>query len=827
MLTFSLFRVYAPGESVGYTFERPPEIHNFPAADLGEAMMRASVTHMPRQSTMMSLFCRSPSPGIEQHTRLRKTLAEERSQSPDLKAAMRKSPELKGAMASKLNEDHFGYSPPGASNRKHSKDFMEYGKQNETELYDRVLSPYVTDRPPSGRKMKDTKQRMKEKDSKLMFESEMDPFHESEVFKMDALSSVIQECEILQGHAHKKETYPSNIATRLPSNKETKMAEIASDKLATRFPSNQEAKLVTKPPMTLQIKHPTSTDMKTARLPGQMSPQKSHPYRKPVSSYSLASGSHPIPFSLTKRLPSPKVLMTASKKPPPSGYSKRCLDYSEENLSQDTMDDFSSLKHLQELTPSNMQDLTRPLSPNQLNAYLSSLSNKPSEVSSLSQLDEIPMTKCRFFIGETDKLNVDEVFESPEIPTEKLNKVELSTQGEDLKCTTQSLSENIPARADNSSISSLSRERTDNSELPSLSEKRMQRADNVESTDFKGDNIENTDFEVFEEADSYMTTLKKKNSNNSSIQTEIKSNSHETNEDDNNRHVDASYEECKPVNLPTRRLFHKSLSTSEVEDDLTTRKSLKKVIHKLKVESRGQEAVVDNIQNTPHSRNENLKPDISQSQSLKSRNTDSVLSDDLYQIEGKNDRKARLYKEDEKGQSSGHVKAENRKPIRHNLDDIAIPCSVGSGTNEEPDHVPPKSNSIQICAKETKNSSQNGFFDLPSQNGFTDLQTQNGTVDISPVNRIVSPKSGSHSNSEGSPTPISGSPNVDEEVLQHLKQSVNQSSPRQTSLRKGSNSDLPDIGLSLCKQLLRKGFQQSVESVGLYFYFGSTYYKFK
>ena len=779
MLILFHFRVYAPGESVGYTFERLPEIHNFPAADIGEAMMKASVTHLQRQSTMMSLFCRSPSPGVEQHTRIRKTLADERCQSPDLKAALRKSPELKGATASKVNEDYFGYSPPGASSRRYSKDQMEYGKQTETDIYNRVLSPYVTDRPPSGKKIKDTKHKMKETDIKIVYECETNPFDQAKAFKMDALSSVIQECEILQGHGRKKEMYSSNLATRFPSNQEAKMAEIYSNKLATKLPSNQEAKMATIPPTNLPIKKSMSSDMKTARLPGQMSPQKSHPYRKPTSLYSMSSGSHPIPFQLTQRLPSPKVLMTASKKPEPSGYSKRCLDYGEEQTSSESMDDFSSFKHLQELTASDMQDLTRPLSPNQLNAYLSSLSNRLPKTSSLSQLDEIPMTKCRFFIGESEKS--DDVFESPEAEFRETNKGALPTHEGDLKlkCTTQSLSENISAKADNSSISSLSRERTDNSDLPSLSERRM----------LKGGNNEDTNRGDCENAVSHMTTLKEENSNNSSIQTET--------EDEDNKYTDTTTKLRKPVNLPARRLFHKSLSTSEVEDDLTTRKSLKKVLHKLKAESRGPESNVENIQNPPHDKGENFKQ--GNSQSLKSSELDSVSSADCIKVDNRKEEKVRGLKEEENYQSSIPGKALNKKQIRHHLDDIVIPCSVGSGLAEEPEYIT-KSKSIQICANERKTLSQNGFSDLPAHNG---------SLSLGSINRPMSPKNESHSNSEGSPTPVSGSPNVDDEVIQHLKQS----SPRQTSLRRGSNSDLPDIGLSLCKQLLRKGFQQSVESV--------------
>ena len=716
----------------------------------------------------MSLFCRSPSPSVEQCTRLRKTLAEEQCQSPDLKTHNRKSPELKGATASKLNEDYFGYSPPGASNRRHSKDFMEYGKQTETEQYSQGLSHRVTERPPSGKK--DTKHRMKEKDVRIVYECETDPFSDTQAFKMDALSSVIQECEILQGQGRKKAMYSSNLAT------------------ATGLPSNRDTRMSLMPPTSLPIRKAASSDMKTPKLPGQMSPQKSHPYRKPSSLYALSSGTHPTSFQITKRLPSPKVLMTASKKPEPSGCRKRCLDYSEEKIPQETSDDFSSFKHLEELTASDMQDLTRPLSPNHLDAYLSSLSNRLPKKSSLSQLDEIPMTKCRFFIGESEKS--DDVFESPEVGIVETDKEALPTHEDDLKLkhTAQSLSQNTTARADNSSISSLSREGIDNSDLLSLSERSL----------LKGDDSEYNDFENFKKSLSQITTFKEENSNNCGIKTEVESNSPEIEND--NKYSDTP-ELLKPVNFPTRRLFHKSLSTSEVEDDLTTRKSLKKVLHKLKTESRVPESYVENIQNTPHEKRENLKQE--KSQSLKTSETDCISSADKMKIEYRKGEKAGYSKQEDTHHSSIIGTVPNKKPIRYNLDDIVIPCSVGSGTPEEPDSVS-RSKSIEICANETNKLSQNGFSDLLAHNGS-----------LSPINSPMSPKNESNSNSEGSPTPVGGSPNVDDEVLHHLKQSLHQSSQRQTSLKRGSSSDLPDIGLSLCKQLLRKGFQQSVENVSL------------
>ena len=751
-------------------------------------MMRASVTHIPRQNTMMSLFCRSPSPGVDQLGRVRKRLVEEKSgqKSPDLKMKnLRKSPDLKGVYepmpsSSKCDDDYFGYSLPCASNKRHSKDHMEYGKPEKSGW---GKSLQVADRPPSGKKPSDARYKKKEKEHKLIHDSDMYVVSSG----MDDISSVLQESEACsRGQGHKREIdYCDYLATsRLPSNLETKASVI--------------------PPSSLPLKKPVSTDIKTLKLPGQLSPQKSHPYKKPSTLFCLSS--QPTPFHITKRLPSPKVLMTASRKPEPSGYIKRCLDYDEEKSLLEADNDFSSFKQLEEISAADMQDLVKPLSPNQLDAYLSSLSHEPEKKMSLCKLDEIPMTKCRFFIGENEKSESDDVFESPDVEVKedmiKADERVIRNQDQDLKLkhTAQSLSQKSPATGDNSSISSLSEESFkggDNSDIKCLSSK----------SSYK-ETQEDLEQCLSEEPD-----FKEETINDAFINQELRS---KLAEPDNNVQSIYTPEHRKTVNVSGRLLFHKSLSTSEVEDDLPSgKKSLKKVIHKLKTELKEpsldyNEMFLSVFQDKQGKQGEERLETSVSGKYLSISNeakTDKVNT----QTEIPNISKQ------EGNQNYNNASLTKKKPTRHNLDDISIPCTVGSGKTVIADLIC-DINDIDICADHSGSPSVNELSKTPLQNGSLvsssvnrSVSPSNGSPSLS--NGSLSPSNGSGSQSNGSPTPVFGSPNVDDEVKHHLKQS----SQRGTSLNRGDNSNSPDIGLSLCKQLLQKGFKQCVENVSTCF----------
>ena len=772
---------------MGYTFERLPEVHNFPPADLGDAMMRASVANLPRQSTITSLFCRSPSPGMEQCSKLRKSDPYDKVDPKNSDLKRRRSPDFKGTYepmpsTSKCDEDYFNNSPPGASSKRHSKDHMEYGKQDRSRL---GKSVQMTERPPSGKKICDAKHNVRKEDIKAVCDVEIDTVSHMQKDKMNKFPLLLQKTDALKGEGNEKDTsYYGHLATRLPS--------------------NQESKMTVMPPSSLSIDKSVSSDFKTPRFPGQLSPQKSHPYKRQTALFALSNPS--TSFHITKRLPSPKVLMTASKKPEPSGYSKRCLDYNDGKKLLEVDNDFSTFKQFEELSATEMEDLVRPLSPSQLDAYLSSLSNKAPKKT--SQLDEIPMTKCRFFIGESEKL--DDVFESP-----------VATEGEDLKRkatvvtdnreqdlkfkrTAQSLSQQSSAKEDNSdNISSLSLKNTqeDNSHVTCLSQK-----------SFIGkDSSKNLDVQEFEHCLSEKTVLAGESSLYSNFGKDVLPMQAEPN--NKYEHSLSTPEPIKSANFPSRILFHKSLSTSEVEEDLASgRKNLKKVLNKLKTELK-EPNNVDNYAQVadvfqPAKKEELLKERVDNSVSVKyvsDTNPPELESDGVKVRDSKW----------EDNQNYNNASKSRKIPVRDKLDDITIPCTVGSEKVDMTDLISDLE-SMEVHTDLDNSLSHSGLPKSSSFNGSLDSDPGkssliNSSPDSSSMKGSRSPSNESQSPCNGSPTPVSGSPNVDDEIKHHLKQS----SQRQFSLNRGNKSDVSDIALSLCKQLLRKEFQQNVEKVSI------------
>lgn len=98
------------------------------------------------------------------------------------------------------------------------------------------------------------------------------------------------------------------------------------------------------------------------------------------------------PDTLVKRLPSPKVLFTTNPKNQTTTYKKRKLDL--DDLSENVEDKIMS---------SNISDLMKPLHSEELESYLSSLSHRLPEKAIHDNINSIPLTKCKFFIGDENQ----------------------------------------------------------------------------------------------------------------------------------------------------------------------------------------------------------------------------------------------------------------------------------------------------------------------------------------------------------------------------------------------------------------------------------------
>ena len=141
----------------------------------------------------------------------------------------------------------------------------------------------------------------------------------------------------------------------------------------------------------------TDTDLpKPVQYPGHVTPTKATHLRKPIS-LNVATGSA---FPASKRLPSPKVLVTGSAKPQPSTYKKRCLNLEKPESIVENDKEYENLSKISKITASDICDLIKPPSLGELEAYLSSLSNKaPCK----QRIGDIPTTKCSFYLDDDEE----------------------------------------------------------------------------------------------------------------------------------------------------------------------------------------------------------------------------------------------------------------------------------------------------------------------------------------------------------------------------------------------------------------------------------------
>lgn len=344
---FVSFRIYAPGESVGYTFNQLPEVHNFPSAELENAVMRTQVAFLPRQQNFNVILCRSQSPILQSHVRGRKCGSEERY--------MKKSYHL---------VDKSGEPTPSTSK---CEDYLENVKivskseKQTTKLknYEKITQKQLVEKPPIGQKLIDRKN-----DSNMKEKLVPCPLSNTLKRKVDQLSPTMK-------YTHE---FPGTVSSSMEN--ESSLCSGFVNSTAGNMPENYP-----NIPSTSHSKHSDhSRDLCDFKTPNKVVGSKA--YTKP-SSLTVSTNNS---YMGSKRLPSPKVIVTGHKKPEPSYYKKRCLDL--------------DLKYEHEITSGELHDLTKPLSPSDLEAYLSSLSSKAPMKLGATKLDEIPTTKCSFFLGD-------------------------------------------------------------------------------------------------------------------------------------------------------------------------------------------------------------------------------------------------------------------------------------------------------------------------------------------------------------------------------------------------------------------------------------------
>jgi hypothetical protein len=230
-------------------------------------------------------------------------------------------------------------------------------------------------KPPIGPKLKD--------DSQFKSRSGPCPMSKTPKRKVDDLSPTIK-----YSYDFPNETDSQSCQCEPVPTSQTSLSNIKPVAMTTKL------SVIQTPSITCQTSIGKNYD--DLRTPEKISHAKVHPYRKPAS-LSVTTNNTLIG---NKRLPSPKVLVTGSKKPEPTDYKKRCLDLNLQENSLESSDNFVGLNPLDEIMSDDLHDLIKPLSPSDFEAYLTSLSNKASKKLGASKLDDIPTTKCSFFLGD-------------------------------------------------------------------------------------------------------------------------------------------------------------------------------------------------------------------------------------------------------------------------------------------------------------------------------------------------------------------------------------------------------------------------------------------
>ncbi|XP_033725461.1 protein FAM214A-like isoform X2 [Pecten maximus] len=377
-----VYRVYAPGESVCHEFTSLPEKHHFPIADLSHSAVRAEVSSIPRQQTIPIFLCMEDD-SLSGFTRKRKspvqpddicsgegslfTEPNEKKQNLPVKkhfAARQgyntsavctfRSP-CETSDQSNIVSKQRDYCLPSVSCSTSvlhlppalCKDAVQ-GKQLWTANHSSIPceTQYELRKPPNGQPPKRSKN--VEGFSKNFNDQDVESQCQQRS-KFDQTVDNGQSCSRLD---IKSDRSNSDISEKISAMKQT-------------FKGN---------PLNLSDhRHETSYS-------------KTHE-----------------PSVLVKRLPSPKVLLTSTgnTKGSPVFFKRRKIDLGSPG------DQYDSITE-DRVFSDTINDSVKPLKSEDIEAYLSSLTHHgPISEKTSTTLDTIPLTQCRFYIGDETKKIVD------------------------------------------------------------------------------------------------------------------------------------------------------------------------------------------------------------------------------------------------------------------------------------------------------------------------------------------------------------------------------------------------------------------------------------
>jgi hypothetical protein len=390
---FRYFRLYAPGETVNYNFKIVPAVHNFPSTDMTHATMRVSVASLPRPQNIPDITCVNCSKGRQQkQDKFMKGRSAHREQTSQPLERPSKSLGLDQYSLKSLESHQRRKKSDQSDGKKSVGGKLGNQKSDQSEdslcLPSRPKSPKVSDEDDGCESRKEIGS-VSNKGKSLLVKKSL--YHKPPTGRKCKTDEDEQVCD-------------KNDDSILP---ETMVTDLKKEKL-----------IVTNNSMHANCSGASNTQFSPHHCYAKNLLKETFK-EKPLSFTQQETHSKHFvdPDTLIKRLPSPKVLFTTNTKSQSTTYKKRRLDLSD--LSEQVED---------KIMYSDLQDLMKPLHSDELDSYLSSLSNRVPVLH--DSIDTIPLTKCNFFIGEKsneiDVSNMDLIEDGQQRETTDVNTREVT-----------------------------------------------------------------------------------------------------------------------------------------------------------------------------------------------------------------------------------------------------------------------------------------------------------------------------------------------------------------------------------------------------------------
>lgn len=380
-----IYRLYAPGETVNYSFKVIPVVHHFPQSDMTHATMKVSVASLPRPQDMPHLTC------IE--------CGKDRQKKQDKFMKGRSS--------------HRTWPNEPASERPHSSKSLgldQYSLKSLESHHRRKKSDQSNQRRTKSDQSDNGHTKSDQSDERSKKSDQSDKTKNKKSDKSEdnlCLPSRPKSPKVSDDDDGCTESMP-----RPKLGQQSSEGQVLTDQKlfyhkppsGRKFKTNEEDRSCNfSVAMGTDLKRESNFSMQTV-CPGASSNQsqgashfcyakkllKESLKDKPLSFKEDTHSKHfTDPDTLIKRLPSPKVLFTTNFKSQNTTYKKRKIDLSD--LAENVED---------KIMYSDLSDLMKPLHSEELESYLASLSHRVPEKVIHDSICSIPLTKCKFFIGE-------------------------------------------------------------------------------------------------------------------------------------------------------------------------------------------------------------------------------------------------------------------------------------------------------------------------------------------------------------------------------------------------------------------------------------------